>query len=92
MRTMKEGVVSGRRDAPLNRLTSKVEPADHFEPTLAEAEGDKELYRQLQRVMLRSERLWLLDVNGDYSIYRLRLRALAKDYKIPVPPDTKPKE
>ncbi len=80
-----EGKARPRRDVPLDRLTSKVEQADHFEPTLAEATSDRALFRQLRRVMLRTERLWLLDVDGDYSIYRLRLRALARDYGIPVP-------
>ncbi len=78
-----------RTTAPLDRLTSKVEPADHFEPTHEEALVDRAMFRQLRRVMLRSERLWLLDIDGDYWRYRLRLRALAKDYGISVPPDPK---
>ena len=46
---------------------------------------DRNLFRALRRVMLRSERLWLLDCQGDYYIYRTRLRELAKTYKISVP-------
>jgi len=46
---------------------------------------DRNLFRALRRVMLRSERLWLLDCQGDYYIYRTRLRELARTYKISVP-------
>ena len=50
-------------------------------------ESDRRLFRQLRLVMTRAERLWLLDVEGDYENYRMRLRALARDYKIPGPDD-----
>jgi hypothetical protein len=48
-------------------------------------EKDKELFRQLRRILLRSERLWLLDCGGDYGIYQNRLMKLAADYKIEIP-------
>ena len=48
-------------------------------------EQEQKLYQQLRQIMLRSERLWLLDCDGCYETYRQRLRALARDYKIPVP-------
>ncbi len=47
-----------------------------------ELEKDRNLFRQLRRVLTRSERLWLLDCGGDYLIYRKRLKKLATDYKI----------
>ena len=47
-----------------------------------ELERDRNLFRQLRRVLTRSERLWLLDCGGDYLIYRKRLQKLAADYKI----------
>ncbi|NLH78953.1 MAG: hypothetical protein GX465_18185 [Acidobacteria bacterium] len=79
-----------RRDAPLDRLTSRIAPADRFEPTQEEVSADKKIFEQLRYLMLRSERLWLLDVDGDYAKYRMRLRALAGDYGIPFPPAKKP--
>lgn len=54
------------------------------EMTQKESEKDRNLFRQLRRVLTRSERLWLLDCGGDYSIYRKRLRKLAADYKIEI--------
>lgn len=53
--------------------------------TFEEMEEDRTLFRALRRVMLRSERLWLLDCQGDYYTYRTRLRELAKTYKISIP-------
>jgi hypothetical protein len=47
-----------------------------------ELEKDRNLFRQLRKVLTRSERLWLLDCGGDYLIYRKRLKKLATDYKI----------
>lgn len=49
-----------------------------------EFEEDKILFRELRRVLTRSERLWLLDCSGDYLVYRKRLRKLAADYKIEI--------
>ena len=83
-------MASSARTSTLGRLTSATKAPRNFEPTYAEALADRELFRQLRRVMLRSERLWLIDVDGDYAVYRLRLRALARDYGIPVPPYKKP--
>lgn len=82
-----------RQPVPLNRLASKPElGARSFEPTFEEASADKKIFEQLRYLMLRSERLWLLDCDGDYEVYRRRLRSLAGDYKIPIPPDRKPEE
>lgn len=77
---------------PLDRLTSPTEAPGTFAPTYAEALADRDLFRQLRKVMLRSERLWLIDCDGDYKVYRMRLRALAKDYKIPVPAEQDPEK
>jgi len=49
------------------------------------AENDRKIFRQLRLVLTRVERLWLLDCDGDYKTYSLRLRQLARDYKIEVP-------
>lgn len=48
-------------------------------------ERDREIFRQLRLFMTRAERLWLLDCDGDYDLYSMRLRQLAKDYKIEIP-------
>ena len=50
-------------------------------------ENDKKVYDRLRRVMSHMEKIWLLDCGGDYQVYRLRLRALARDHKISVPED-----
>jgi hypothetical protein len=50
-----------------------------------ELEKDKRLFRELRKILTRSERLWLLDCDGDYLRYRERLKKLAADYKIEVP-------
>jgi hypothetical protein len=50
-----------------------------------ELEKDKNLFRELRRILTRSERLWLLDCGGDFLIYRKRLKKLATDYKIEQP-------
>lgn len=50
-----------------------------------ELEGDKRLFRELRKILTRSERLWLLDCSGDYFRYRERLKKLAAAYKIEVP-------
>jgi hypothetical protein len=81
---MKKNPATDAKDRPLDRLASKPAPAEPFRPTMAELEADKAIYLQLTRVMLRSEKIWLMDCSGDYSVYRLRLRALARDYKISV--------
>jgi len=47
-------------------------------------EQDRKLFRRVRLVMTRAERLWLLDCEGDYETYRLRLQALARDYGISV--------
>jgi len=52
---------------------------------MKKAENDKKIFRQLRLVLTRVERLWLLDCDGDYETYRLRLRQLARDYKIEIP-------
>jgi hypothetical protein len=49
-----------------------------------ELEEDRNLFRQLRRVLTRSERLWLLDCSGDYLLYRKRLKRLAEDYGIEI--------
>lgn len=49
------------------------------------AETDKKIFRQLRLVLTRAERLWLLDCDGDYDLYSMRLRQLARDYKIEIP-------
>jgi len=48
-------------------------------------EIDRKIFRQLRLVMTRAERLWLLDCDGDYYLYSIRLRQLARDYKIEIP-------
>ena len=50
-------------------------------------EQDRALFRQIRFVITRAERLWLLDCEGDYENYRMRLRSLARDYKVDVPED-----
>lgn len=52
--------------------------------TNKELDKDRSLFRQLRRVLTRSERLWLLDCGGDYSIYLKRLKKLAADYKLEI--------
>jgi len=47
-------------------------------------EIDKKIFRQLRLVLTRAERLWLLDCDGDYDLYSMRLRQLARDYKIEI--------
>jgi len=49
------------------------------------AEVDRKIFRQLRLVLTRAERLWLLDCDGDYDVYSIRLRQLARDYKIKIP-------
>ena len=49
-----------------------------------ELEKDKWLFEKLRKILTRSERLWLLDCDGDYSRYQERLKKLAADYKIEV--------
>jgi len=56
--------------------------------TIKQLENDKTVYRRLVKGgITHMEKLWLLDVGGDYQIYRLRLRALARDHQIPCPDD-----
>ena len=52
---------------------------------MKKAENDRKIFRQLRLVLTRVERLWLLDCDGDYETYSLRLRQLAGDYKIEIP-------
>ncbi len=51
---------------------------------LKELQQDRQIFRELRRVLTRGERLWLLDCDGDYEKYQHRLRVLAGDYKIPI--------
>jgi hypothetical protein len=57
----------------------------------AQIENDKVVYDRLRPVLSHMQKIWLMDVGGDYQVYRLRLRALARDYKIPVPDDPEEK-
>ena len=52
---------------------------------MKQAENNRKIFRQLRLVLTRAERLWLLDCDGDYETYSLRLRQLARDYKIEIP-------
>lgn len=49
-----------------------------------ELENDRRIYRALARKMTSGEKLWLLDVGGDYRRYVKRLHFLAKEYGIPI--------
>lgn len=52
---------------------------------MKQAENNRKIFHQLRLVLTRAERLWLLDCDGDYETYRLRLHQLARDYKIKIP-------
>lgn len=43
---------------------------------------DRDLYRKIVRKISFKEKSWLLNFNGNYSIYRERLRKLAAKHKI----------
>jgi transcriptional regulator with XRE-family HTH domain len=45
-------------------------------------DSDRELYRAFAEKITFKEKLWLLDVDGDYYLYRKRLRDLAQKYSI----------
>jgi len=50
---------------------------------------ERRIYREVRKKMSQLEKLWLLDVNGDYRLYIKRLHHLAAEYKIPISePDT----
>jgi len=63
----------------------KRKPTADPELTLADIEADRALFRALRPVLLRSERLWLLDIQGDYFEYRKRLAELTRSYRIKLP-------
>jgi len=46
------------------------------------AEIDHELYSLLKKKMTFEQKTWLLDVEGDYGLYRRRLRDLAAEYGV----------
>jgi len=45
---------------------------------------DRGLYRELSGKITIKEKIWLLDSDGDYSVYREKLKELAKRYGIPI--------
>jgi len=45
-------------------------------------ERDRELYLFLKDRMTNEEKIWLMDVNGDYKLYRRKLHDLAAEYGI----------
>ena len=46
------------------------------------AETERELYNFLKKKITLEKKNWLLDVEGDYELYRQRLRDLATEYGI----------
>jgi len=43
---------------------------------------DRDLYRKIAKKFTHEEKSWLLNFDGDYSLYRRRLRKLAKKYDL----------
>lgn len=43
---------------------------------------DRDLYRKISKKITYKEKTWLLNFDGDYSVYREKLKKLAAKYKI----------
>ena len=45
---------------------------------------DREIYRKIKKKITHEEKKWLFNFDGDYELYRKRLRNLAAEYEVKV--------
>lgn len=55
------------------------------EKKFSEMKRDREVWRALKPKINHLEKLWLLDVGGDYRLYISRLYKLATDHGVEIP-------
>jgi hypothetical protein len=51
---------------------------------IEQLQRDRKIFRELRPKMSQLEKLWLLDCQGNYTIYVRRLHHLAKEYGIKI--------